>query len=163
MNFWGCVILKIDELMNWWTCVILKVDELMNWWKKMMNWWTCVLWKNDELMNWWTCVILKLMNWWKLVELMKIWRKQRFSAFFGKILKAIAFSFYSIWTIFVRSFTGSAGKCVHWLTASLRLAARVTRAVSVSRNLNAVPVQHNSPEHRRLNGEFSSLRCTTRR
>ena len=38
MNFWRCVILKVDELMNWWK----KVDELQGVWK---SWWK----KVDEL------------------------------------------------------------------------------------------------------------------
>ena len=118
----GCVILKVDELMNWWTCVILK---LMNWWKFMKTWW---------------------------IDEKEVWRKTTIFTIFAKNLKAITFNFPSIWTIFVKipeapaekACTAHAFQLTRTLELAVRPAARVTRAVMVVWNLNAVPAQCNS-------------------
>ena len=85
-------------LMNWW------IDEKVQvcYFEELMNWWT-----DELLINWWNCVILKLMNWWKVTKTWWIdeegvsWKTTIFTIFV-KILKADTFNFPSISTIFVK-------------------------------------------------------------
>ena len=143
--------------MNWWIDEKLRVCYFESWWidelmKKLDENSGCVILKVDELMNWWTCVILKLMNWWKFmktwwIDEKEVWRKTTIFTIFAKNLKAITFDFPSIWTIFVKkseapvekACTAHAFQLTRTLELAVRPAARVTRAVMVVWNLNAVP------------------------
>ena len=119
--------------MNWW-----KTQGVLFW--KLMNWWI------DERVLFWNWWIDE--NLWKLDELMKkVWRKTTIFTIFAKNLKAITFNFPSIWTIFVKipeapaekACTAHAFQLTRTLELAVRPAARVTRAVMVVWNLNAVP------------------------